>query len=299
MTVSLTIERMELVDTGQPKTLAELVVAQIKPQLDILLPMPIESVAVACGIEEFHDLKIEGFEGGLIQNEEKTCGFILLKADSRPDRRRFTIAHELGHFLNPYHFASAGVEKLLCTSQDMNLSGISRDPRLGMEAQANEFAANILMPEKPLRSISKLWGSPQIQAIIDLQSICNVSKEASARRFLDLHGDPCAVVFTRDSKVRYHLSRGDFPCADLSHGQPIHRKTLTSTFTGSPGAVSEQEEADPHLWLNEREASKWNLWEEVLVQQNGYRMTLLVAEKNRYEQDQKFENHWTPRFCYK
>ncbi len=296
MTKSLTIDRMELADTANPKRLAELLVAQIQSQVDTLLPIPVESVALACGIDGFHDLATEGFEGGLIQDEEKTRGYILVKAGTRPDRRRFTVAHELGHFVNPFHFQPSGADNLLCTKEHMNWNGGSRDPRLGMEAQANQFAAELLMPEKPLRSISKLWGSPQIQAILDLQDACGVSKEAAARRYLDLHGEPCAVVFSKDGMVRYPLARGDFPRLDIAKGQPIHKKTHTYRFTGVPGIVSDQEESDSHLWLSDRDAKNWDIWEEVLVQRDGYRMTLLVAEKNSVEEDEKFEQRWTPRF---
>ena len=260
------------------------------------MPLPIEQVAEACGITEFHELTVNRFEGGLIQNEEKTAGYILVKAGSSPERRRFTVAHELGHFLNPYHVAPPGSDQLLCTSQHMRASGTPSDARLGMEAQANEFAANVLMPEQLLRDVPQLWGSPQIQAILDLPALCFVSKEAAARRYLDLHGDPCAVVFSLNGKVRYALSRGGFPYVELAPDQPIPRSSLTAKFTGLPGAVSDQEEADPHTWLALRDAPKWQLWEEMLIQQDGYRMTLLVAEESSYEEDKDLEERWTPKF---
>lgn len=298
MTNELTIDRMELADTGQPKKLAELLIAQIQAQLDRLLPLPVEDVASACGIEGFQKLSTEGFEGGLIQNEEKTRGFILLKEGTRVDRRRFTVAHELGHFVNPYHFAHKHSDQLLCTKRYMAASGTTSDPRMAMEIEANEFAANLLMPERQLRAISSLWGSPQIQAILDLQTLCTVSKEAASRRFLDLHGDPCAVVFSREGKVRYALSRGGFPYIDLKEGHPVHRDSLTKSFAGASGDISDQEETDPHLWTNSRDARNWDMWEEVLIQEGGYRMTLLVAEKNSREQDDNYEKRWAPRFKY-
>lgn len=298
MANELTIDRMELADTGQPKKLAELLIAQIQVQLDQLLPIPIEVVASACGIEGFRTLSTEGFEGGLIQNEEKTRGYVLLKEGTRPDRRRFTVAHELGHFVNPYHFAPKHTDQLLCTKQYLAASGTTSDPRMAIEIQANEFAANLLMPEKQLRSVSNLWGSPQIQAILDLQALCNVSKEAASRRFLDLHGDPCAVVFSQAGKVRYALSRGGFPYIDLKQGHPIPRDSLTKLFTGAPGDISEQEETEPDLWIGSGEARNWDMWEEVLIQEGGYRMTLLIAEKNLREQDDFYEERWKPRFKY-
>jgi hypothetical protein len=296
MGTSLTVDRLELADTGQPLRLAELVIAQLQPQLTTLLPLPVEDVARACGISEFHEISSDGMEGGLIQNAEKTHGFILTKAGSRHDRRRFTVAHELGHFLNAFHVAPPGADRLLCTGQHLRTYGKSSDPRLGMEGQANEFAVNILMPTQPLRALSHLWGSPQIKAILDLQAACDVSKEAAARRFVDLHGDPCAVVFSRNGRVRYSVSAGGFPRIQPCNDQPVHRKTLSAIFSGEPGRISEQEEADPHLWLESRDARNWELWEEVLVQQDGYRMTLLIGEESSNEENDELQRRWTPRF---
>ena len=296
MPKSLTIDRMELADTGSPIKLAELLISQLQSQLEPLLPIPIEQVATACGITEIHEFPGDGFEGGLIQNDEKTLGYILVKEGTRQDRRRFTVAHELGHFLHPLHVAPEGVDRLLCTTEFMKSQGAFDDPRLEIEAQANEFAANVLMPERPLRKISKLWGSPQVQAIIDLQSICNVSKEAAARRFLDLHGDPCAVVFSLDGKIRYSLARGGFPRLEIAKGQAVPRNSLCANFIGTPDTISAQEESDSFWWLNDRDAPRWQLWEEVLIQQSGYRMTLLVAEETSYEEDRELEKSWTPRF---
>lgn len=296
MSKSLTIERIELADTGNPIRLAELLILQLQAQLKPLLPIPIEEVAGACGISEFHEFSEDEFEGGLIQNDEKTQGYILVKAGMRPDRRRFTVAHELGHFLHPLHVAPEGSDRLLCTNEYMKALDKYDDPRLGIEAQANEFAANLLMPEQPLRKISKLWGSPQIQAILDLQATCDVSKEAAARRFIDLHGDPCAVVFSHQGKVRYSLSRGGFPYIEHTRGQALPRNSLSAQFAGQADDVSDQEETDSFWWLNDSAAPRWQLWEEVLIQQNGYRMTLLIAESTSYDEDRELEEKWTPRF---
>lgn len=296
MGTSLVIDRIDLADTGQPTKLAELLIEQLVPQLQPLLPLPIENVAMACGIEEIQELVTEGFDGGLIQNPEKTRGFILVKAGSRPDRRRFTISHELGHFLNPYHRAPPGVDRFLCTSEHMRVTRGPKNDRLGIEAQANEFAAHLLMPQQHLRSQSKLWGSPQIQSVLDLQSLCQVSKEAAARRFVELHGDPCAIVFSRDGKVRYVVHGGDFPSTAVTSNSLVGRQTLTARFKGEPGEISDQEEADVHEWLRDRDAKYWEIWEEVLMQQDGFRMTLLLGEKGSRKDDEELENRWTPRF---
>lgn len=152
------------------------------------------------------------------------------------------------------------------------------------------------MPENELRANSKLWGSPQVQSILDLQAMCVVSKEAAARRYVELHGDRCAIVFTRDGILRYTVCGGGFPRIALNQSQSIGRKTLTHMFKGQPGDVSDQDASDAHQWLRDSDAPRWQLWEEVLVQQDGFRMTLLLGESNSYDEDQELERSWTPRF---
>lgn len=281
MPKTLEIDRSALADTAQADQLAALVVSQVTQQLDHLFPVPVEAIARACGILEIQALQTENFVGGLIQDEYKNNGYVLVKAGMRPDRTRFTIAHELGHFVNLRHVAPPGTDRLLCSKQDLQASGgDARNGRHGMEVQANEFAANLLMPKSALVTQPFMRGSPEISRISALQALCHVSKEAAARRYVDLHGDDFAIVFSKDGNLVYTVKSRDFPWLDLRPGQPIYRKTLTREFNGEDGATSDQEEADAHHWLGDEVAPRWQLWEEVLVQSNGYRMTLLVGENS-------------------
>lgn len=275
---SLRIDRSELADTAQPDRLAALVLSQVAPQLEQLLPLPIDAVAKACGILEIRELQTQGFEGGLIQDEYKEHGYILVKAGTLPERTRFTIAHELGHFVNLRHIAPSGSEQMLCTRDDLRANGAARNSRHGIEVQANEFAANLLMPSDLLRTQPFMKGSPEISRIIALQKMCGVSKAAAAGRYVELHGDDFAILFSKDGNLVYSIKTRDFPWPDVRRGQPIYGKSLTREYTGEDGDVSDQEEADPHHWLDDRNAARWQLWEEVLVQADGYRMTLLAGE---------------------
>lgn len=296
MGTNLKIDRCELADTSQAKKLAELTIQQLQHQLPQLLPIPIEEVASACGIEDIKEIDTNEFEGGLIQNPEKTRGFVLVKSGAIASRRRFTIAHELGHFLNPHHIAPEGKDQLLCTAKDLKVIGAPKDPRLSIEAQANEFAANLLMPESSLRAVSGLWGSPQLQNILEIQVMCGVSKESAARRYVEMHGDNCAIVFSQDNKFRYAIRSVDFPVISLQQNQPIFNKSLTARFHGEIGLISEQDESDSFWWLTDQHARQWQVWEEVLIQQNGFKMTLLLAEVNASDEEDDLQESWTARF---
>lgn len=284
-----------MADTAQPARLAEILISQVQPQLPQLLPLPIEDVARACGILEIKPLETDGFEGGLIQDEVKKHGYVLIKAGRHESRTRFTVAHELGHFVNLRHVAKHGQSQLLCSKEDMQASGVQKD-RLGMEAQANEFAANVLMPKSILGTQPFMQGSAELGRILQLQALCNVSKEAAARRYAELHGGDFAIVFSKDGKlIAWPVRGGDFPWLEVKAGQTLFRDTLTRTFSGAEQDVSEQEETDSAWWLSDVDRDRWDLWEEVLIQRQGHRMTLLVGER-KSGFDGRLRERWTPRF---
>lgn len=296
MATNLAVDRSDLADTAQPDQLADLLVRQLVPQLPKLLPLPINDVAEACGILEIRPLDTDAFEGGLIQDVNKEHGFILVKAGAFAPRSRFTIAHELGHFLNLRHVAPPGTERLLCSKDDLRAFGAGLLGRHGMEAQANEFAACLLMPRQQIVVQPFMTGSPEIARILALQDLCGVSKEAAARRYAQLHGGDFAVLFSKDGKLAsFPIRGGDFPWLEVKPGQTVYREAATRTFVGSVGDVSDQEESDPCWWLSDRDAEGWELWEEVLIQQGGFRMTLLVGERVRHGKSQH-EQRWTPGF---
>lgn len=296
MTRNLEVDRSELADTSQPGILADLLIQQIAPQLEKPLPLPINEVAMACGIVEIQPIDTTAFEGGLIQNTTKSKGFVLIRAGRLPQRTRFTIAHELGHFVNLRHVAPQGEDRLVCTKDDLRSFGAGASYRHGMEAQANEFAAGLLMPRSLLTQQAFMKGSPEIGRVLALQSLCDVSKEAAARRYAELHGADFAIIFTLEGKIFQHPIRGgSFPWLDLGIGQPVYRDALTRNFQGVENDISDQEETRAEWWIDSAEASRWNMWEEVLILSKGFRLTLLVGERdeNSYRRHQE---RWTPRF---
>lgn len=279
MEVSLEVDRSDLADTAQPDRLASILIGQVKQQLETLLPLPIEAVAKACGILEIQEMETDAFEGGLIQNEAKSHGYILLRAGRGAQRSRFTIAHELGHFVNLRHVAPPGSDRMLCNKDDLRNSELTSRGRHGMEAQANEFASCLLMPAKEVLAHSSMRGSAEMSRLLALHTLCGVSKEAAARRYAQLHGDDFAIVFSKDGKYIYSIRGGEFPWIDHRKGQELFNKTHTREFDGPTGAISDQEDSDAHWWLNDRDAERWNLWEEVLIQDSGFRMTLVLGER--------------------
>jgi Zn-dependent peptidase ImmA (M78 family) len=73
---------------------------------------------------------------------------IVVAADDVPARQRFTLAHEVGHWV--CQCRTGRHPPVLCRTEDMSLDPATRS----REREANIFAAELLMPEEAVRSIA-------------------------------------------------------------------------------------------------------------------------------------------------
>lgn len=89
------------------------------------------------------DLQQQGGEAisGLLVPVEKRLLYDRAEAERWPNRRRFTIAHELGHWY--VHHAHGAGEERYCRSTDVT---VSLESGYGLEREANAFGAALLMP---------------------------------------------------------------------------------------------------------------------------------------------------------
>jgi Zn-dependent peptidase ImmA (M78 family) len=93
------LDRMTIEDAGaNPQKLAYAIHRQLALRSGWVR---IDEIAAALGIIEIRYEEFDSFEGALITRPERDMGMILVKASQNERRRRFTIAHELGHFLSP------------------------------------------------------------------------------------------------------------------------------------------------------------------------------------------------------
>ncbi len=140
-----------------------------------------------------------GIEAVLQTDAVKSLGVIGVKAGTRSTRQRYSIAHELGHFLNERHEPTAhGV--FTCAASDLsNPFGGQRHVR--QEREANIFAIELLTPRDRLFPILKR--SADLERAITIAESFKVSREAALRRYVDRHRETLAAVFSRDGRVKY------------------------------------------------------------------------------------------------
>jgi len=108
-------------------------------------PVPVEGLARSLRIDVRYSAGAEDVSGALSRNDDSVV--IAVNSAQHENRQRFTIAHEIGHFLlhrgTKVHF-----------DEDFRINyrnATSSDAKKRDEIEANAFAAALLMPEPFLR----------------------------------------------------------------------------------------------------------------------------------------------------
>lgn len=205
----------------------------------------IDDVAAALGLE-LYEVEADGFDGALIRAKDIPLGAIAVRTSIRETgRKNFTKAHEIGHFVLPGHDQAS----VACTASEV---GNWTDPSGGkeLERDANEFAAELLMPSELIQIITR-GASPSLAVIDKIAREFGVSLSAAAWRYCDVVGGKCAVVWSTDGAIQWAKRSAGFSYF-LAKDRPVEEGTFAAAcFRGervpsSPRAVSSS------LWTTSR-----------------------------------------------
>lgn len=189
----------------------------------------LSEIDIAC-IALHHGLRVRyggivGAQGRLASKGRR--GYIRI-ADTITEepRRRFIIAHELGHHL--IHAPSGQLS--LCTDDDLlRYDAVAH----GAEEEANWFAAELLMP-KPLFEPKCDVQTPSLAAVRVLANEFDTTLTATAIRFVDLCPEACAVVWSQGGTIRWAIRGPDFT-PWIEFGRTLDSYThAADAFRGKP-----------------------------------------------------------------
>jgi Zn-dependent peptidase ImmA (M78 family) len=146
-------------------------------------PVPVEKLAELAGAS----VTLEPFAGelyGMVHRKSDGTAVIGVNSLDAPNRRRFTIAHEIGHLLL-HKDESLHVDEKFPIGLRSELSGMAVDEN---EIEANQFAAELLMPVSFLkRDLENLPDDIEADAAIErLAKQYRVSTQAMTIRLTAL-----------------------------------------------------------------------------------------------------------------
>lgn len=113
-----------------------------------------------------------------------------------PGRRRFSIAHEIGHLCLHRELSQAG----FCLDTEGSLEDYTNSTQ---ELEANRFAAHLLMPGR-LFSVSARRVDISITGVQRLAEEYTVSLTAAAWRFIEEVREDCLLVCSHEGRIRWY-----------------------------------------------------------------------------------------------
>ena len=212
--------------------------------------------------------------------------------------RRFSIGHELGHFLLEGH-----ADALLPIGKRIHEShaGYRSDDKY--EREADHFAARLLMPNPQFASAMRSVGEG-LGAIQALASRCETSLLATASRYVEETDLPMAMVVSEGQSIDYA-----FLSDELKEFRDIAWPRRGYAVPAAPTAEFNRDQENVHDGRRSEHEIDLRDWfggrrsvpmtEEIIgLGSYGKTLTILSAETfaDDDDEDSDLEEDWTPRF---
>lgn len=198
----------------------------------------LRDVAYDCGIAVVEG-RLAGAAASLVRSRDH--GTIRVSSqETYKFRKRFSIAHELGHFILKHGHPF----RIVCSDRDM-----TEWYRPGQEREANAFAAELILPRSLVESTCDV-------AEVNMEPVRRISEEfrasltASAIRFVRFCPERCAVVFSRDGRVEWSFKSDDWwPFIPMNE---LDRRTVAYDFFRGKYLPNDPEEVEADAWVDAR-----------------------------------------------
>lgn len=213
----------------------------------------------------------DGFEGLLLTDPARSTGAILANTKHGLRRARFTIAHELGHFPMEHHVLT-DEHGFRCRLADLGEREM-KSPERRQETEANTFAAELLAPPYLVRQF--FGGDPGLDVLLRMTQGLDLSYEACVARYVELHPEPVAAVWSKSGTVRYALRSKTFPWVALKRGDRLPALSHAQRVVGGGnGGMTDLKEVDAFPWTGQ---DTLELYEQARVMSETHAVTLLWA----------------------
>lgn len=201
----------------------------------------LEDLAFAMGIVVMEG-PLRGADAWLLRKQK--AGIIRV-SDSIPEpgRRRFAVAHELGH----WSLHEKASQLVSCTSDDM----VAKYKGSPLELEANYFAAELLMPQQLFSAAIKNQ-RPTAQLVNDLADTFRTSRTATAIRIADVSTDYFAVVSSEKGIIKWWQASDELrEKIWIEPGAPVPRYSIAAQFFRDEALPGKPEKVDLAPWLSE------------------------------------------------
>lgn len=170
-------------------------------------------------------------------------GFVSInRSIAEPGAKRFTLAHELGHYCNE-KLQIKNYKMMKCDLRD--IYGAKK-----LEADANIFAAELLM-HRPWFNKIILNRPVNMELIKEIAEPLGVSLTAAAFRYAEIGQYPVAVIMSRDGKVAWSSINEYFPYKWIPKNYVVRKESSAYDFFAGKEVQTCYDLIPAHTWFSE------------------------------------------------
>jgi Zn-dependent peptidase ImmA (M78 family) len=256
-------------------------------RFNIGVPVNLYELAGKIGLR-IREVEARGFEGAIVRKWNEPNGIIAVRRDVRElGRKRFTIAHEIGHYILPGH----GKRERSCKGEDVEAW---RDGTPRQEVEANKFASELLLPTDYIRRVVQARHA-SIETAKYLCAEFQTSLTAALLKSIDVTEERCCVVLTTDNVISWAKANETFQHY-VRKGEKLSTDSLARRLMGG----GEDQEASGMVpaaaWLDDSRMGVGARIHEDSIFQPHYRSVLTVLTinepltvSNSYDEDSLLE----------
>lgn len=218
---------------------------------------------------------LDGFEACIIGF--KNAAIISVDSRVKPKRKRFSVAHELGHWNKDKG------KSFICKKDDIEMT-IGNDKFV--EQDANKFAANLLLPPFILLPILKKHSDLSLNTIKEIATKFNTSLTATALQIIEFNLYPAILVLCQDNKRKWfkrarQIPERWFPDEYLDRDTEAY-KIFKGTSKESSSTLSAIK------WFDNKESNRFEIKEHSFRITENEILSLIVFNDERMLEDKEY-----------
>ena len=218
---------------------------------------------------------LSGCDGRIIHGKGKSL-IAINETIAFETRKRFTIAHELGHYLMHRNDPISHTDNMGSLSW---FNDKSKQKMAIQEYEANTFASELLLPTAIFtKEIEDYYFSPEL--IREVSDKYKLSRSSVIHRFVENGNHPVCVFYTRNNKVHYWRRSNDFNyrIKEITKLPPPSDSVAAEFFTQNKiYSIDEStQEISKSTWLNVMEEQVNDLFYEFCLVYSDANLSLSV-----------------------
>jgi hypothetical protein len=228
--------------------------------------------------------KLNSCEARIVGREDRAI--ITVDVGAIPTRKRFSIAHELGHWHHHRH------RSLICRAEDI---GNARRQATDPERIADDFASDLLLPQYILEPMLRQVPRVVLGVVRDIAGAFNTSLTATLIKIVETDRFPILLVCHSREGRRWFRRARSVPDRWFPKDELDHESFAFPLLFGSGPEETMPRRIGADAWFDRRGAEEQDLLEQSYRLPDDQICTILTADSDevaRVKRDEAARDSW-------